>query len=218
MGRLEAPDPAGAACPAERPLDIAEELTRQEVPREPTAVERDERPMRARPAPMDRAGKDFLADTGFPLQQHRHVAFGQHPGLLERLPERRAVTDDVDGLLLAQGEIDHRERRRFARVAGAQEERLNGACDVVHVERWRHQPDGEFVRPRYDLVGCLRSSRSCLHMPLLSHLRLLSRRSGCVSESLAWRCRRELPKASARCFGSWRTWWFNGRRRGEDWR
>jgi hypothetical protein len=71
MGRLDPPNPAGAARPAERSLDIADELTRQEVPWEPTAVECDEWPMLARPAHMDRAGKDLLADTGLPLQQHR---------------------------------------------------------------------------------------------------------------------------------------------------
>src|SRR6266511_1500904 len=70
MGRLDSPDPAGAARPAERPLDIAKELTRQEVPWQATAVERDERPMLARPTRMDRPGKDLLADTGLPLQQH----------------------------------------------------------------------------------------------------------------------------------------------------
>jgi hypothetical protein len=67
MGRLDPPDPAGAARPAERPLDIAEELTRQEVPWEATTVERDEWPMRARPARMNRPGEGSM-----PADQQRH--------------------------------------------------------------------------------------------------------------------------------------------------
>jgi hypothetical protein len=70
-----------------------------------------------------------------PLEEDREsvLLHVRCPSVVEHAPDLHR-----DGLLFAQVQINQGERRPFPSVFAAQEERLHGAFDVVHVERWRH--------------------------------------------------------------------------------
>src|SRR6185369_6934987 len=60
--RLDFPDHSGALGARERTVDITEQLARQGVARQPTAIQGYERPRRAPPALVDGAREHLLAD------------------------------------------------------------------------------------------------------------------------------------------------------------
>src|SRR5262249_8589978 len=92
--RLDLPDHSGALGARESAVDIAEQLARQDVARQPTAIQGHERAGRALPALVDGAREHLLADAGLALQQHRHINVRQMLRLLEGLAQRRAPADD----------------------------------------------------------------------------------------------------------------------------
>src|SRR5262249_5945226 len=81
--RLDFPDHSGALGARERTVDVAEQLARQDIARQPTAIQGYERPRRALPALVDGARKHLLADPGLALYQPRHIEIRQLLRLLE---------------------------------------------------------------------------------------------------------------------------------------
>ena len=77
----------------ERARHIAEQLGLDQVLRQRTAVQRQKRLRRARAALVDVLSDQGLADAGFPLQQHLHVAGRDLPCLHEDSPRSGLVGD-----------------------------------------------------------------------------------------------------------------------------
>src|SRR5262245_22382572 len=65
--RLDFPDHSRAPAARERTVDIPEQLARQNIARQPPAIQGHERPRRALPALVDGAREHLLADPGLTL-------------------------------------------------------------------------------------------------------------------------------------------------------
>jgi hypothetical protein len=65
--RLDFPDHSGALGARECAVDITEQLARQDIARQPTAIQGHERPLRALPALVDGAREHLLSDAGLAL-------------------------------------------------------------------------------------------------------------------------------------------------------
>ena len=80
----------------ERPLFVAEQEALDQVFRDRAAVDGDDRHVRARPAALDEAGEEFLADAAFALDQHRDLRLRGASGQFDRRGQAGARADDID--------------------------------------------------------------------------------------------------------------------------
>jgi hypothetical protein len=89
----------------EGPAAMAEELTIEQGVGDGPAVERDEGPLRARPAGMDAAGHELLARAALAGDQDRGHVLGQRFDRLVDVAHRRTLSDDLAEALRALDDL-----------------------------------------------------------------------------------------------------------------
>src|SRR5262249_3305165 len=117
IGGFDLTDHPRAPRSREGTLDVPEELTSEDVAREPAAVQDHERPLLpATSALVDRVGENILAHSRLALKQNWDVQIREHPSLLDGLTQSRSAADDAGKRSDGQGR--GRARIASARSAG----------------------------------------------------------------------------------------------------